>query len=78
MSEKLNPPPQAVYYDPLSPDSIEGYAHEVCHHMGDAYSDHETVRGFSTFVKIIADVQVSRVNRDTGTLSENRDQLKQE
>ena len=52
-----------VVYSPPSSGALEAFARKVCQRLGTGYTSREVVDGFSTFIKVVADIQAKYVNK---------------
>jgi hypothetical protein len=51
-----------VVYSPPPTQQLEAFAREVCRDLGDEFFQREVVDGFSTFIKVMADVKAKHLN----------------
>ena len=61
--ENPQAPPQLLY-SPPAPEALEAFARKVCQRLGTGYTSHDFVDGFSTFIKVVADINVKIRNRE--------------
>jgi hypothetical protein len=55
-------PPQLLY-SPPAPEAVEAFARQVCQRLGTEYTTPEVVAGFSTFIKVVTDINVKNRNK---------------
>ena len=53
-----------VLYSPPAPEALEAFARKVCQGLGSSYTSTEIVDGFSTFIKVVADINVKKENKE--------------
>ena len=58
-----------VIYTPPPDDVLDAFARRVCRELGEDYTTHEVMEGFSTFIRVAANIQAKYLNRN------NLDQL---
>ena len=59
-----NPKPSpSLLYSPPAPEALEAFARKVCQELGTDYTTRDVVDGFSTFLKVVADINVKYRNR---------------
>ena len=62
MDEKPTPKP-TVLYSPPKVEVVEAFARRVCHQLGADYMTPDVVEGFSSFVKVVGEIQAKYLNR---------------
>jgi hypothetical protein len=65
MREEKPQTPSQLLYSPPAPEALEAFARKVCQRLGTDFTSHEIVTGFSTFIKVVADINVKSRNRNS-------------
>ena len=56
--------PPHLLYSPPAPEALEAFARQVCQRLGADFMAQEIVEGFSTFVKVVTNINVKRRNKN--------------
>ena len=65
MSDENPQPPLQLLYSPPAPEALEAFARQVCQRLGTEYTAQEIVDGLSTFIKVVADINVKNRNKNS-------------
>jgi hypothetical protein len=52
-----------IHYVPPDDKEINAFAQEVCRYLGEEYTDYETVRGLSDFIRVAAQITAKHMNK---------------
>jgi hypothetical protein len=65
MADTEPPNTPHVLYSPPAPEALEAFARQVCQGLGTEYTTQEIVDGFSTFIKVVTDINVKSRNKNS-------------
>lgn len=71
MGDQNNIPNRNIHYEPTSPEVLEHFARSVCQELGGEFATHDTVFGFTNFMKVIARATANQLNQKAGSDVDN-------
>ena len=65
--------PEVVYSAPTT-EMVMIFARQVCRAMGEDYATPDTVNGLSSFIQVVADINVHQLNQSSGASASGLDE----
>ncbi|MFC1959915.1 hypothetical protein ACFLYO_04325 [Chloroflexota bacterium] len=71
MSKSKKTSDKVIQYEPTPPEVVEHFARNVCEELGEGFTDHDTVRGFANFMKVVVRVTTNQLNQQADNQVDN-------